>query len=69
MTLEQVKTWTVRVNGAECAFEGVIEQPKPNSDAPIYGFSIPLSALLRGYNLVEVNTKHQARIVWVEAAF
>ncbi len=59
----------VRINGTECGPGRVVEPGKPISPvAPTYGFAVPVSALARGYNVVEVNSERAGKVVWVEVA-
>lgn len=63
------REWKVLVNGERCAFVSDAKPEKPHSPAPMYCFTVPLTALRRGYNAVEVEaTGSGGRIVWVELA-
>jgi len=56
----------VRVNGEVCRPLGPIELPNPRPPFPTYGFAVPLSAVNRGYNLIEASPKRSVSIGWVE---
>jgi len=60
------ETLEVRVNGELCALLGLVDLPKPRPDFPVYGFSVPLAAMRRGYNLIEVMARQELRFGWVE---
>jgi len=59
-------TMQVRVNGDLCEFAGKIDLPKPAPPFPVYSYSAPLSAMKRGYNLIEVMATKDVTIKWVE---
>ncbi len=63
---ENVPEIHARLNGEPCQPLGKIELPMPRPDGPILGFEPPLSALQRGYNLIELHCVAQSRIGWVE---
>jgi len=56
----------VRVNGELCAYLGSTALPKPKPDFPVCAFSVPLAAMHRGYNLIEVTTQKELKFGWVE---
>jgi hypothetical protein len=60
------KTLEVRLNGELCSFIGPIDLPKPAPDFPVYGFDVPLPAVKRGYNLLEVLSREKVNFSWVE---
>ena len=60
------ETLEVRVNGEPCEFKGKMAVTKPISIHPMYGYSIPLSAMKRGYNVIELKANEEIRIGWVE---
>ncbi len=60
------KTLEVRLNGEVCRFIGPIDLPKPAPDFPAYGFDVPLPAVKRGYNLIEVLSREKTTFGWVE---
>ena len=57
---------TVRLNGAQCSAAGPIELPRPCPSFPTYAFDVPISAVLRGHNLVEVAASRACTVGWVE---
>lgn len=57
--------WEVRLNGEPCAAAGTRAMSAP-SPGPMAAFGIPLAAMNRGYNLVEVVARSSAKLVWVE---
>jgi len=65
-TLVDSGSLEVRVNGELCASLGAIELPKPRPDFPVCAFSVPLAAMHRGYNLIEVMTRKELKLGWVE---
>ena len=60
------ETMEARVNGELCTHMRPIDLPKPRPDLPAYGFSVPLAAMHRGYNLIEVTTRKELKFGWVE---
>ena len=56
----------VLLNGAACPCAGRVSLPKPAPECPVYGFSVPLDAMQRGYNLIELHTREPLTVVWVE---
>jgi len=56
----------VRVNGTPCQFTGTCELARPRPDSHIYGFAVPLAAVNRGYNLIEVSPQREITLGWVE---
>ena len=59
---------TVRLNGEPCGPAARIELAKPCPLFPTYGFDVPSAAMLRGYNLVQVEARRACTIGWVEIA-
>jgi hypothetical protein len=64
----EIEAWEVRLNGERCAFAGVSAVEKPRPDSGLFGFDVPLLALNRGYNLLEIRSSTERTIVWVELA-
>ena len=60
------KTMKVRINGEPCDFVGSIHLSNPTPDFPVYGFDVPLSAVKRGYNLIETVCQKKITVGWVE---
>lgn len=58
--------WKVLVNGVACAFVSDAAIAKPHPPAPVFRYDVPLGAVRRGYNVVEVEAAGPGRIVWVE---
>lgn len=65
---DQVKAWDVRVNGEPCAYAGLVKPKYSRPDDPMFEFAVPLSAMNRGYNLIELSPKAVAEVIWVEMA-
>jgi len=59
-------TIEVRVNGEVCRFMGPADLPEPRPDFSAYGFAVPLSAMNRGYNLIEASPQREITFGWVE---
>lgn len=55
-----------RFNGETCKFSGKAELKIPKPESPVYSFPIPLTALRRGYNVIEFAAKRDCRVDWVE---
>lgn len=66
---DAVRAWEVRLNGEVCPFRGPAEKLRPGPTAPWYAFEAPLAAVHQGCNLVEVLSKSEGTVVWVEMAF
>lgn len=60
------KSMEVRVNGELCDFAGPVDLAPPRPTCPICGYAVPLSAMKRGYNLVEIMPANQLTFGWVE---
>jgi hypothetical protein len=56
----------VRVNGELCPFASRVNLPEPRPDFPTYGFTVPVGAMNRGYNLIEAMPKRDVTFGWVE---
>jgi len=54
------------VNGELCEFVGLLDLTPPRPACPVYGFEVPLSAMKRGYNLIEVLPVKELVIGWLE---
>ena len=59
----------VRVNGEGCVDAGLVELPKPCPGRPAHTVDLPLRALNRGYNVIEVRAAEDIEVHWVEIAF
>lgn len=57
---------SVFVNGKIVALDGSIDLPMPHPDFSTYSFTVPLSTLSRGYNMVVMTSKNEMKIGWVE---
>lgn len=57
---------TVFVNGTPASFAGLTDLPMPHPDFPTYAFTVPVSALKRGYNMVMLIPSTEIVIGWVE---
>lgn len=60
------RTLQVRVNGTPCRFIGPCDLPQPKPEFKVYGFEVPLAAMNRGYNLIEVAAQKDITFGWVE---
>lgn len=60
------QTITLIVNGKPVEYCGVVGLPAPNPECPAHGFSVPLSLLTDGYNVLMLTSKDDIRIGWVE---
>ncbi|MCM8759518.1 MAG: hypothetical protein NC906_07110 [Candidatus Omnitrophica bacterium] len=56
----------VRLNGEICNFKGTFNIEKPCPEFPLYGYEVLPNAVNRGYNLIEVTSKIEVKIGWVE---
>jgi hypothetical protein len=56
----------VRVNGTPCEYAGTLEYDKPRPNAPLFGARVPLAALHRGYNVIELQVREPVTVGWVE---
>ena len=45
---------------------GRVELPEPRMEVPTYGFVVPLAAMERGHNLIEVTPRREVTFCWVE---
>ncbi len=68
LTEVQLRTWELRVNGVPCPLRGAVSGLKPGPPSSLFAFDVPLGALNRGYNLIELHPRHNANIIWVELA-
>lgn len=59
-------TLEVRVNGELCAFSGPFELPEPRPTFATYAYAVPVAAMHRGYNLIEVAPSRAVTFGWVE---
>ncbi|HWQ53412.1 MAG TPA: hypothetical protein VN442_06990 [Bryobacteraceae bacterium] len=64
----ELKEWDVRVNGTPCPFAGVVNGLNPGPPAGMVAYQVPLAAINRGYNLVEIRPRHTGKIIWAEIA-
>lgn len=60
------QTITLIVNGQSVEYCGIVDLPAPKPQCPAHGFSVPLSALNNGYNVLMLNSKSEIKIGWVE---
>lgn len=63
---ETLRDGQVRVNGQPCSFQGEVSPPNPKPAQALSEFSVPGTAMNRGYNLVELRPDQDARLDWVE---
>jgi hypothetical protein len=73
---DDLRRWELRLNGVLCPFLGPVElnlRPVgfnlPGVDLPAFAFEAPLTAINRGYNVLELGARAPCRVVWVELAF
>jgi len=59
-------TLTVYVNGELTQHARLVDPPRPRPDFTTYGFTVPLSAMKRGYNVIELLSTNEIEIGWVE---
>lgn len=60
------KILELRVNEKLCSFIGPVKLAKPVPTFPLYGFSVPLSTVKPGYNLIELVARKKITVTWVE---
>ncbi len=58
----------VWVNGVLCGAAGPVAPSQPAPDTPTCACDVPLAALQRGYNVIELHPATSLRIGWVELA-
>ena len=59
----------VRVNGEPCGSAEVAIVANPCPEEPVWRYRVPLTALLDGYNAIELQAKTALKVTWVELAF
>jgi hypothetical protein len=63
---DAASSFEVRINGTLCHAKGSVSLPEPKPDCPTHQFQIPLTALHRGFNLIDVMSPRDAILGWVE---
>ncbi len=64
----EIGSWELRVNGELCSLRGPVTGVKPGPASGLFAFDVPLAAMNRGYNLIEIRPRHTGKVVWAEFA-